>query len=265
MFGVGLIGSLGVITGRQVSGPAYQPLLGLFSGGEAGLLVPSINDARADGKLWQDAAGTTPAVAADDPVGRIDDYSGNGINLTQSTAGFRPLLKQDGNSNWYIQTDGSDDRLGVTGGWAVDDPIHMFIAGSTASTGANSGFMHIGNTATNYAQRAISIESGTQLKIDARAHAALVTHTMSTVAILEGRFDGPGAGKHVRAAVNNSALTGDTSTEIANTTTDLVFGKGLISYGNNKSYGFLIINRHLTASERTAVAEYMASQSGVTL
>lgn len=48
---------------------------------------------RSDRGLWQDTAGTIPAVADGDPVGRWDDQSGNGRHLTQATAGLRPLLK----------------------------------------------------------------------------------------------------------------------------------------------------------------------------
>jgi lysophospholipase L1-like esterase len=47
---------------------------------------------KADAGLWQDTAGTTPAVANADPVGRWDDQSGNGYHLTQATAGNRPTL-----------------------------------------------------------------------------------------------------------------------------------------------------------------------------
>lgn len=108
MFGL-RIGKLGSVGGRST--PAYQALLDLFSNGEAGLLVPSINVARADGRLWQDVAKTTPAVAVNDPVAVVEDYSGNVNNLSQDTATARPLLKQDGSGNWYLQFDGTDDFL----------------------------------------------------------------------------------------------------------------------------------------------------------
>jgi hypothetical protein len=43
--------------------------------------------------LFQDSAGTTPVALNNDPVGRINDKSGNGRLLTQGTAGNRPLYK----------------------------------------------------------------------------------------------------------------------------------------------------------------------------
>lgn len=43
--------------------------------------------------LFQDTAATTPAIAEDDPIGRVNDKSGNARNATQGTAGSRPTLK----------------------------------------------------------------------------------------------------------------------------------------------------------------------------
>lgn len=60
--------------------------------------------------LWKDTAGTTPVTADGDAVARIDDKSGNGRHLTQSTAGSRPLYKTSGGISW-LQFDGVDDYL----------------------------------------------------------------------------------------------------------------------------------------------------------
>ncbi len=62
--------------------------------------------------VWQDTAATTPAIA-DDPVGRIDDISGNGNHLLQATAGKRPILRLSG-GKYHIEFDGSDDFLADT-------------------------------------------------------------------------------------------------------------------------------------------------------
>ena len=42
--------------------------------------------------VFQDAAGTTPVTAAEQPVGRINDKSGRGNHATQTTATKRPVL-----------------------------------------------------------------------------------------------------------------------------------------------------------------------------
>lgn len=60
--------------------------------------------------LWQDTAGTTPVTADGDPVARIDDKSGNGRNLTQSTSTARPLYKT-GSGLYWLEFDGIDDQI----------------------------------------------------------------------------------------------------------------------------------------------------------
>jgi hypothetical protein len=61
--------------------------------------------------MWKDTAGTTPVTAVDDLVARIDDKSGNGFHATQATEANRPVLKQDGNGNYYLLFDGVNDCM----------------------------------------------------------------------------------------------------------------------------------------------------------
>jgi len=61
--------------------------------------------------MWKDTAGTTPVTAVDDLVARIDDKSGNGFHATQATEANRPVLKQDGNGNYYLLFDGTNDGM----------------------------------------------------------------------------------------------------------------------------------------------------------
>jgi hypothetical protein len=60
--------------------------------------------------LFQDAAGTTPVTADGQPVGRMNDKSGNGNNLSQTTLNRRPLYKTDGVKHW-LKFDGVNDFL----------------------------------------------------------------------------------------------------------------------------------------------------------
>lgn len=57
-----------------------------------------------DSTLWVDTAGTNDAVVTN-PVGRWDDQSGNGRNLTQGTTNRKPIRQSDG------LTFPSDDRI----------------------------------------------------------------------------------------------------------------------------------------------------------
>ena len=52
--------------------------------------------------MWQDTAGTVPAVVGM-PVARIDDKGNLGLHATQSTAGNRPTLQRDSGGNYCLQ------------------------------------------------------------------------------------------------------------------------------------------------------------------
>jgi len=71
--------------------------------------------------LWQDAAGTAPAVIGQ-PVARMDDLSGNGHHMVQAQASARPVLRLTGDL-LSLEFDGADDALAATTpasawGWA---------------------------------------------------------------------------------------------------------------------------------------------------
>ena len=81
--------------------PAFDPA-SLFAGGKQGFVLDPTNSAT----RWTTAAGSTPAVATD-PVGRLDDTSGNGNN---ATATDRPTLTLDG-SNLVLGYNGSSNFM----------------------------------------------------------------------------------------------------------------------------------------------------------
>lgn len=64
------------------------------------------------GALWQDSARTTLATANNDPVGSLDDLSGNGRHLIQATSGKRMSLLLNYTSVYNaVISDNIDDAL----------------------------------------------------------------------------------------------------------------------------------------------------------
>lgn len=134
----------GVMGGRDFS-PAS-----LFAAGEQGVWY----DPSDFSTIFQDAAGTTPVTAVDQPVGKILDKSGRGNHATQATNDYRPVLKQDANGCYYLLFDGSNDYL-VTGNIdfsavnkvtifcgvkKVSDQAFDVIAELSINTNLNTGF-----------------------------------------------------------------------------------------------------------------------------
>lgn len=79
----------------------------LFAAGEQGVWY----DPSDMSTLFQDAAGTTPLTAVEQPVGLMLDKSGRGNHATQTTATSRPILKQDVGGQYYLLFDGIDDSM----------------------------------------------------------------------------------------------------------------------------------------------------------
>lgn len=84
--------------------------------------------------LWKDTAATSAVTTDGDLVARINDKSGNGRNLTQSTASARPAYKTSGGLHW-LQFDGVDDTLTYSG--AIATQPNIVYAGSGDVTGGN--------------------------------------------------------------------------------------------------------------------------------
>ena len=84
----------------------WSPLT-LFTNGEQGVWY----DPSDFSTMFQDAEGTIPVTAVEQPVGRILDKSGRGNHAQQTTVAKRPVLQQDANGKYYLKFDGIDDAL----------------------------------------------------------------------------------------------------------------------------------------------------------
>lgn len=84
--------------------------------------------------LWQDSARTVPVTAHGDPVGAMDDKSGNAKHAIQATAGNRPLYQVEG-SDKFLLFDGVDDALSVTMALAMPFDRISAIRQATSTSG----------------------------------------------------------------------------------------------------------------------------------
>lgn len=93
---------------------AYRAMAASASGFRPSDLANMVLDLDADAGAFTTSGGATPAAADADPVGQLNDQSGNGIHFTQSTTTKRPLLKlgvTGYNGHRVLRFDGTDDYL----------------------------------------------------------------------------------------------------------------------------------------------------------
>lgn len=110
----------------------------------------------ANAGLYQDSAGTTPAVADGDPVGLWLDQSGEVVSHFTTTAAQRPTLRTNFvGSLPAIQFDGVDDRLFPDGDLTTLTAATMFIVvkldADPPAAGAETGLMEYTSAASKTA------------------------------------------------------------------------------------------------------------------
>jgi hypothetical protein len=242
---------------RPIGAAAFSPA-SLFASGESGAWY----DPSDLTTVFQDTAGTTPA-GVGDPVGRIDDKSGNGNNLLQVAANQRPLLQQDGSGNYYLDFDGSDDLIQAAAAVGVDAPVFNILTavklddGAAYRTIAGNARYNFG-VSTTYKGRlttpgvmdyetANDYLDGTSLfvycaKFDASFDVTLRKNGVAATAI-PGSADG---------GVAEGALT---------------MGRGVsgTEWFDGRVYGLIIVKADMSASNLSSAEAYLAGKCGVTL
>lgn len=233
----------------QVWAPNY-----LFSASEPGAWY----DPSDLSTLFQDAAGTTPVTGAGDPVGRINDKSGNGNHATQSTATARPIYRVDGNGRPYLEFDGTDDFLRAS--FVVTQPVSrvtgLKLPSSVMNTQLLGGGAFINAPALYFhAASSLGIFSGSVLS-------SLSVNIPGTYVVREVH-DGASSSLRVNAG---SPLTGNAGTTDGD---GLTLGASFLANPANYSrvnlYGLVQVGRLLTATEITQLERWMAVKSEVTL
>lgn len=95
-----------ISTGIRARGAGAFAPPALFAGGATGAWW----DVSDIGTLFQDTARTVPVTASGQAVARVDDKSGNGNHLLQTTVTRRPIYTETGGLK-FLQFDGADDCL----------------------------------------------------------------------------------------------------------------------------------------------------------
>lgn len=123
-------------------GDVFNPL-SLFAGGKKGYW----HDFMDRSTLFQDTAGTIPALAVGDPVALVLDKSGNGNHLVQSISTRRPLVSADG-----LYFDGIDDCFVTIGVVQAEGQSVLTLYGGEWQNAETSNFVvessQLSNTTT---------------------------------------------------------------------------------------------------------------------
>lgn len=141
-------------------GGGGDPILSLFAAGEKGAWW----DASDFSVMFQDTAGTSPVTATGQTVRRINDKSGNGAHITNTTGW---VLNQDGNGHYYLQ--GASRGFSTISAMNLSgtDKISVIVAAEKANDTVQSLVVNSPNYATNAGAFRFGPGSGTY-RVDVR-------------------------------------------------------------------------------------------------
>jgi hypothetical protein len=234
----------------------FSPLE-LFASGEGGAWY----DPSDLTTLFQDAAGTIPVVSDGDPVGLMQDKSGNGNDVTQTVSASRPVYRTNGTLHW-LEFDGVDDVL-VKSGEVVPKESYTLAAAAA----------HI--TLGTYAAPPIALsDSGPDSIVlfqDGRAGSKFLLRWDTGQIIDKLAFGSAGEvnvlyGERTSsegAAYLDGVEQGTFTSTAVGQSNQLRIGSYSVVFAHFTFYG--AIARDVISDNRSDIEQYLATKSGVTL
>lgn len=251
----------------------WSPTL-LFAAGEQGAWYDPADMTT----LFQDAAGTTPVTAADQPVGLIRDKSGRGNDASQVTAGNRPILRT-GSGLWWIEFDGVDDFL-VTGSinFSTTDKLSVFSGVRKFSDAASGAIVGLGSNVNLNAFELTSpntpstTDAGLRMSGTGSAVRRTLSVPVNTSCVVTGLGDLAGATIDNEVAIRANgvvsvvAATGAASSgNLGNSPMYIGRRSGATLPYSGNIYGLIVRGVATDAAGISAAENYLAGKSGVAI
>ena len=250
----------------------------LFANGEQGFVYDP-NDLNT---MFQDAAGTVPVTDMGQPVGLIQDKSGNGNHAKQTDSSKRPILRKNAATGAnYLEFDGFDDRLFTQTIDLSSISKFSFFSSLRKLRDTQSGTLFaFGNQTINgsfvfYAPYASGNTANytTELKpASAYYREQMGTYTSPTSNVVRSICDYTQANtaNAVKNAINGvSIASSNINITPSNTMAVQPFSIGVASNGfigfYGQVYSLIGLCRTATATEISSVESILAKQVGVTL
>jgi hypothetical protein len=224
--------------------------------------------------MWTTSAKTTNVANDGDPVGYIEDSSGNGHDVHQTTAGKRPIFKTSGGLNWFEGDGATSGRcfqsvatvdqtatntVTICSAVTVDVSAVMIVAESSAAFFSNNGSWLFYTEATS--RHAMGIKG------DGTARTILVPTGSSTpntkVVVGFGTIGGTYAIRQNQTETSASLSTG--AGNYGNYTLNLMSRNAASLFLDGGLFETFAYTDIKTGGDLTNIEAYLAQKSGVTL
>jgi hypothetical protein len=227
-------------------------------------------------KMWTTSDKTTNVAADGDPVGYIEDSSGNGHHIQQTVSANRPIFRTSGGLNW-LEYNGATSNRWLQSVNTVDQSSSQNLTVCTGVTVDVNAVMVIAETSASY-----SINNGAWLFYTDTQRYQILAKGSSAPNASNGAISAVIAAPNTRVVVGLAPMASNNlirtnQTEVASVTNT----KGAIDYGNytlfigrrngaslpldGNIYSLFAYTDIKSGADLTAIEEYIAEKSGVTL
>lgn len=229
--------------------------------------------------LFQDAAGTVPVTGDGQPVGRILDLSGHGLDATQSISAARPLWRSDGSLAW-LDFDGADDWLSVPSVVFAGAPVMSVVCAASKVEGSNNGpVVELTNSFATPGAFAVVANGGSLANWTFNATTSKITTfragtpAFAATSVLHAKWDVSVAQTNLvqqlslRVDASPQSVAGAGTGAGGFATAPLFIGRrnGTGVAWAGRLYGLAAIARAMTSPEIESIETFLAQRSGVLL
>lgn len=240
---------------RQHASSPFNPT-SLFTGGQTG----GWWDASDMTTLWQDSGRTTPATAAGQAIGAIDDKSGNGNHLLQATAAQKPILRNSG-ALWWLEFNAGATAQNIGATFTFNQPASRVSGMQQTSYNVTGQVIFCDAAGGNLRLIQAGASPDVFMFSGSFSNETLAQWQLNTAVAVTEFWSGASS----TIAINNGAdITGNPG---ANNGTGFFIGAvptGLSPTGVIY-YSGLAIGRALTASEVASCRTFFGAKAGLTL
>lgn len=231
-------------------------------------------DASDASTLYQDAAATTPATAANDPVGAWLDKSGNGRNATQATGASRPrIASATTNGRKVAEWHSSTSRMQIASTAVMNDSMTLFAVAKRGPTawggGGGGGYGSILNEAGTTSGTQLRVENGV-LELFGGSNKSSFTPSGSLGVSSPIVISGSVSSLATSLFINGAAVDSDAAAGSAASGSLTEIGAYNVSTGgggplNAEIAELITYSRAISLSERQRLERYLAAKWGITL
>jgi hypothetical protein len=239
-------------TGSVPAAPAFTPA-DLFAAGARGFWYDI------DPAYLRQSSNGTGAVAVGDPVGWVQDRSGNGRHATQPTSAARPVLRQAGALH-YLDFDGVDDDMTAPSFGALGNANREFMG-----AGRDVAFTYSLTDVSGQRWTVASAEIGNVGRVEIQG-SGFTSSLGQEPSVFGVRLQGTTLGDHVlRKNGVDQAATGSNAINTQDNGIWLARRNTVNPPRAMEVFGAVFIDRVLTSTERTSLEQFLADKSGIAL